>query len=176
MVYQSQWHIMEPDFENMGLILNILDDDVLNNVLTHIGNKNLLPLWLTCKGIAARRPVGGFATSVRSMYGTPNLLEWAMSVDCIFIDQLVELLGGDGANELKQTAVCALWNLARRDTYRAEILEVYETRRALGNLLALSGGRRSEETKEAAMALIRYIARSSFEHHRRIVFFYIFPE
>lgn len=110
------------------------------------------------------------------MYGTPNLLEWAMSVDCIFIDQLVELLGGDGTNELKQTAVCALRNLARRDTYRAEILEVYETRRALGNLLALSGGRRSEETKEAAMALIRYIARSSDEHRSRIVFFYIFPE
>lgn len=60
----------------------MLDEDVLNKVLTHIDNTNSLPVWLTCKGFAARRPVGGFATAVRSMYATPAMFAWATNNGC----------------------------------------------------------------------------------------------
>ena len=64
-----------------GLIVRMLDSDLLEAVFTYIDGGVRLAVWLTCREFNALRPVGNSLTSVHAIYTTaPAMLEWATAI------------------------------------------------------------------------------------------------
>jgi len=66
----------------MGLIVQMLDGDALDQIFRHASHdgRTHLPLWLVCKAFSERRPTGAFKTSAKAMCCTPALLKWAIQM------------------------------------------------------------------------------------------------